>query len=191
MYSFYNSIQFIKAAISEVIHTIVEATVIVIIVIFLFLGAFRSVLIPVVAIPLSLIGVCFFMFALGFSLNLLTFLAMVIAIGLVVDDAIVVLENIYRHVEEGLTPFQASIKGAREIAGPVIVMTTTLVAVFTPIGFTGGVTGALFKEFAFTLAAAVLVSGIVALTLSPILCSKIVTKEMMSGTYCTCGLWLL
>lgn len=181
MYSVYNSTQFIKAAISEVIHTIVEATVIVIIVIFLFLGAFRSVIIPVVAIPLSLIGVCFFMFALGFSLNLLTFLAMVIAIGLVVDDAIVVLENIYRHVEEGLTPFQASIKGAREIAGPVIVMTTTLVAVFAPIGFTGGVTGSLFKEFAFTLAAAVLVSGIVALTLSPMLCSKIVTKEMMSG----------
>lgn len=175
----HDSTEYIRVSIDEVIRTIVEALVIVIIVIFLFLGAFRSIVIPVVAIPLSLVGVCFFMLALGFSLNLLTLLAMVLAIGLVVDDAIVVLENIYRHIEDGMTPFQASIIGAREIANPVIVMTTTLVAVFAPIGFMGGLTGTLFTEFAFTLAGAVVVSGVVALTLSPMLCSKIVKPEML------------
>ncbi len=175
----YNSTTYIKEAIKEVIQTIVEAIVIVVIVIFLFLGAFRSVLIPVVAIPLSLIGVTVLMAGMGFSINLLTLLAMVLAVGLVVDDAIVVLENIYRHLEEGLTPFQASIKGAREIAGPVIVMTVTLAAVFAPIGFMGGLTGALFQEFAFTLAACVIISGIIALTFSPMLCSKLITHELM------------
>ncbi len=175
----YNSTSFIKTSIHEVIKTIAEAVIIVILVIFLFLGALRSVLIPVVTIPLSLIGVCFCMLLMGFSLNLLTLLAMVLAIGLVVDDAIVVLENIYRHIEEGLTPFQAAVKGAREIRGPVIVMTTTLVAVFAPIGFIGGLTGALFTEFAFTLAGAVIISGIIALTLSPMMCSKVVNRSML------------
>lgn len=177
----YNKTTYISAAIEEVVQTIVEAVVIVMIVIFLFLGAFRSVTIPVITIPLSLVGVAVLMVALGFSLNLLTLLAMVLAVGLVVDDAIVVLENIYRHLEEGLTPFQAAIKGAREIAGPVIVMTMTLAAVFAPIGFMGGLTGALFKEFSFTLAAAVVVSGVIALTLSPMLCSKIVNRQLMEG----------
>ncbi len=177
----HDSTEYIRVSIEEVIHTIIEALVIVIIVIFLFLGAFRSIFIPIVAIPLSLVGVCFFMLALGFSLNLLTLLAMVLAIGLVVDDAIVVLENIYRHIEEGATPFQASIQGAREIANPVIVMTTTLVAVFAPIGFMGGLTGKLFTEFAFTLAGSVVVSGIIALTLSPMLCSKLVKPEMLQA----------
>jgi multidrug efflux pump len=179
----HDSTQYIRASIQEVIETIVAATLIVIIVIYLFLGTLRAVLIPVVAIPLSLIGVCFLMLAMGFSLNLLTLLAMVLAIGLVVDDAVVVLENIYRHIEQGLTPFQAAIKGAREIAGPVIVMTTTLAAVFAPIGFIGGLTGALFGEFAFTLAASVIISGIVALTFSPMLCSKVLSAELLKGQF--------
>ncbi len=141
-------------------------------VIFLFLGSLRSVYIPVVTIPLSLVGVCTFMFFLGYSINLLTLLAFVLAIGLVVDDAIVVVENIHRHIEEGLTPFNAALKGAQEIATPVIAMTITLAAVYTPIGFMEGLTGALFKEFAFTLAGAVVISGVIALTLSPMMCSK-------------------
>ena len=127
----------------------------------------RTVLIPVVTIPLSLIGAGTMMYAFGFSLNLLTLLAMVLAIGLVVDDAIVVVENVFRHIEEGKSPVQAAMIGAREIAGPVIAMTITLAAVYAPIGLLGGVTGILFKEFAFTLASAVIVSGVVALTLSP------------------------
>src|SRR6202042_2222236 len=126
------------------------------VVIFLFLGTFRSVAIPVVTIPLSLVGACMIMLAFGFSLNLLTLLAMVLAIGLVVDDAIVVVENVYRHIEEGKSPPQAALIGAREIAGPVITMTLTLAAVYAPIGFLGGVTGTLFREFAFTLAGAVI-----------------------------------
>ena len=179
----YNETSFIQASIDEVITSIVEATLIVVVIIFLFLGALRSVFIPVVTIPLSLVGVGFLMLAMGFSLNLLTLLAMVIAIGLVVDDAIVVLENIYRHLEEGKTPFDAAIIGAREIASPVIVMTTTLAAVFAPIGFLGGVTGALFKEFAFTLAASVIISGLVALTFSPMLCSKIINHKVLEGKF--------
>lgn len=177
----HDSTEYIRVSIDEVIQTIIEAAIIVMIVIFLFLGALRSVTIPMITVPLSLIGVCFFMLVMGFSLNLLTLLAMVLAIGLVVDDAIVVLENIYRHMEEGMSPFQSAIKGAREIANPVIVMTTTLVAVFAPIGFIGGMTGALFKEFAFTLAGAVLVSGLIALTLSPMMCSKIITTKVFEG----------
>jgi multidrug efflux pump len=146
---------FIQASIDEVTATLAEAVGIVIVVIFLFLGTFRSVLIPVVTIPLSLIGAGMIMLALGFSLNLLTLLAMVLAIGLVVDDAIVVVENVYRHIEEGRTPVQAALIGAREIVGPVIAMTITLAAVYAPIGFLSGLTGALFREFAFTLAGAV------------------------------------
>ena len=144
---------------------------IVVVVIFLFLGSVRSVLIPVVTIPLSLVGACAMMLAMGFSLNLLTLLAMVLAIGLVVDDAIVVVENIYRHIEEGKTPVQAALIGAREIVGPVVAMTITLAAVYAPIGFLGGLTGTLFREFAFTLAGSVIVSGFIALTLSPMMCS--------------------
>ncbi|MSP52748.1 MAG: multidrug efflux protein, partial [Gammaproteobacteria bacterium] len=162
--------------------TIVFA-IIVILVIFLFLGAFRSVLIPVVAIPLSLVGVCFLLSIVGYSINLMTLLAMVLAIGLVVDDAIVVVENIYRHLEEGKTPFQSAMQGAREIATPVITMTLTLAAVYAPIGFMGGITGALFREFAFTLAMTVILSGMIALTLSPMLCSKVLTQEVMHGRF--------
>jgi multidrug efflux pump len=167
----YDSTKFIQASIDEVKWSLGQAVVIVIAVIFLFLGNFRSVLIPVVTIPLSLIGAGMIMSAVGFSLNLLTLLAMVLAIGLVVDDAIVVVENVYRHIEEGKSPPQAALIGAREIAGPVISMTLTLAAVYAPIGFLGGVTGTLFREFAFTLAGAVIISGVVAVTLSPMMCS--------------------
>ncbi|WLQ11237.1 efflux RND transporter permease subunit [Hahella aquimaris] len=172
----YDATKFIRDSINEVIKTVGEATVIVIFVIFLFLGSLRAVMIPVVTIPLSLVGVCFFMLALGYSINLLTLLAMVLAIGLVVDDAIVVVENIHRHIDEGLSPFKAAIIGAREIATPVISMTLTLAAVYAPIGFLGGLTGGLFKEFAFALAGAVIISGVIALTLSPMMCSKLMTE---------------
>lgn len=175
----YDSTSYIRSSIKEVIRSIVEATLIVILVIFAFIGAFRAVTIPVITIPLSLIGVCSLMFAMGYSINLLTLLAMVIAIGLVVDDAIVVVENIYRHMEEGLSSYQAAILGAREIASPVISMTTTLAAVYAPIGFMTGLTGALFKEFAFTLAFSVILSGLIALTLSPMMCAYILTPAMM------------
>ena len=150
---------FVNASIDEVSHTLIEAIVIVIIVIFLFLGSLRAVLIPVVTIPLSLVGTAALMLAFGFSLNLLTLLAMVLAIGLVVDDAIVVVENIHRHIEEGLSPVRAALLGAREIVGPVIGMTLTLAAVYAPIGLMGGLTGALFREFAFTLAGSVVCRG--------------------------------
>jgi len=176
----YDATAFIRASISEVMHTIVEAGLIVIIVIFLFLGSLRSVFIPVVTIPLSLVGVCTLMLMLGYSINLLTLLAFVLAIGLVVDDAIVVVENVHRHIEEGETPYNAAIIGAREIATPIIAMTITLAAVYAPIGFMGGLTGALFKEFAFTLACAVIISGIIALTLSPMMCSKVLSKDISS-----------
>ena len=169
----YDASNFISASIEEVFKTIGEAALIVIGVILLFLGSFRSVLIPLVTIPLSLVGVCFVLFALGYSINLLTLLAMVLAIGLVVDDAIVVLENIHRHIEEGLKPVEAAIVGMKEIFGPIVSMTITLAAVYAPIGFTKGLTGALFREFAFTLAGAVVISGIVAVTLSPMMSSKL------------------
>ncbi len=169
----YDATEFIRASIHEVAKTLIEAAVIVIIVIFLFLGDLRSTLIPIVTIPLSLIGVMMVMMLLGYSINLLTLLAFVLAIGLVVDDAIVVVENIYRHIEEGMTPHDAALTGAREIALPVIGMTITLAAVYAPIGFVSGLTGALFKEFAFTLAGSVVVSGVIALTLSPMMCSKL------------------
>jgi multidrug efflux pump len=169
----YDSTAYIHDAINEVIKTLVEALAIVIVVIFLFLGSVRSVIIPIVAMPLSLVGACFLMLAMGFTINLLTLLAMVLAIGLVVDDAIVVVENIHRHMEEGLSPLEAALKGARELGGPVIAMTITLAAVYAPIGFQGGLTGTLFREFAFTLVGAVVISGVVALTLSPMMCSSL------------------
>ncbi|MEG1081483.1 MAG: multidrug efflux RND transporter permease subunit [Pseudomonas sp.] len=173
----YDATLFIQASIDEVVKTLVEAVLIVIVVVFLFLGALRSVLIPVITIPLSMIGVLFFMQLMGYSLNLLTLLAMVLAIGLVVDDAIVVVENIHRHIEEGKTPFEAALEGAREIAMPVVSMTITLAAVYAPIGFLEGLTGALFKEVALTLAGAVIISGIVALTLSPMMCALLLRHD--------------
>jgi len=179
----YDSTKFISASIYDVLKTLLEAAIIVIIVIFLFLGSMRSVIIPVVTIPLSLVGVALVMLFLGYSINLLTLLAMVLAIGLVVDDAIVVVENIHRHIEEGQNPFKAAIMGAREIALPVISMTITLATVYAPIGFMGGLTGALFKEFALTLAASVVVSGVVALTLSPMMCSKLLVHDTNTESF--------
>src|ERR1700729_1776285 len=169
----YDSTAYIQDAINEVLRTLSETLLIVIVVIFLFLGSFRSVLIPVVAIPISLIGAVFLMLVAGFTINLLTLLAIVLSVGLVVDDAIVMVENVERHLHLGKTPFQAARDAARELVGPIIAMTITLAAVYAPIGIQGGLTGALFREFAFTLAGAVLVSGIVALTLSPMMGSKL------------------
>ncbi len=177
----YDATEFIRASIWEVGKTLAEAAGIVIIVIFLFLGNLRSTVIPIVTIPLSLIGVMIALLALGYSINLLTLLALVLGIGLVVDDAIVVVENIHRHIEEGMSPFDAALKGAREIALPVIAMTITLAAVYAPIGFVSGVTGALFREFAFTLAGSVIVSGFIALTLSPMMCSKLLKSHSGDG----------
>jgi multidrug efflux pump len=168
----YDSTEYIETAIEEVIKTLTETLLIIIVVIFLFLGFSRSVLIPVFAIPLSLIGALFLMQMFGFTLNLLTLLAIVLSVGLVVDDAIVMVENIERHIEEGKTPIQAALTGARELGGPIIAMTVTLVSVYVPIGFQGGLTGTLFREFAITLAGAVTISAIVALTLSPMLGSR-------------------
>ncbi|MCA0432598.1 MAG: efflux RND transporter permease subunit [Proteobacteria bacterium] len=173
----YDATEFINESIWEVAKTLGEAALIVVVVILLFLGNIRSTFIPVVTIPLSLIGVALVLVFFGYSINLLTLLALVLAIGLVVDDAIVVVENIQRHVEEGMSPFEAALQGAREITGPVLSMTLTLVAVYAPIGFTSGLTGALFREFAFTLAGAVVVSGIIALTLSPMLTSKLLKSH--------------
>ncbi len=177
----YDATAFIRASIAEVAKTLGEAAIIVILVIFLFLGNLRSTIIPIVTIPLSLVGVMIMLLALHYSLNLLTLLAFVLAIGLVVDDAIVVVETIYRHIEEGMPPHDAALKGAREIAGPVIAMTITLAAVYAPIGFVSGLTGALFREFAFTLAGAVIVSGVIALTLSPMMCSMLLRRPSTSG----------
>ena len=172
----YDSTETISASIEEVFKTILEAVAIVVVVILLFLGSFRSVLMPVVTIPLSLVGVCAVLLALGYSINLLSLLAMVLAIGLVVDDAIVVVENIHRHIDEGMTPLDASVKGMKEITGPVVAMTLTLAAVLAPLGFTGGLTGALFREFAFTLAGAVIISGIVALTITPMMSARLLSS---------------
>src|ERR1700690_952086 len=169
----YDSTAYIQDAINEVLHTLTETLLIVVVVIFLFLGSFRSVLIPVVAIPISLIGAVFLMLAAGFTINLLTLLAIVLSVGLVVDDAIVMVENVERHLQMGKLPFRAAQDAARELVGPIIAMTITLAAVYAPIGIQGGLTGALFREFAFTLAGAVTVSGIVALTLSPMMGSKL------------------
>lgn len=183
----YDATAFIRASIWEVAKTLGEAALIVIAVIFLFLGNLRATIIPIITIPLSLIGVMILLLALGYSLNLLTLLAFVLAIGLVVDDAIVVVENIHRHIEEGLSPLDAALQGAREITGPVIAMTLTLAAVYAPIGFVSGLTGALFREFAFTLAGSVVVSGIIALTLSPMMCSRLL-KPAQQGTRGFAGL---
>lgn len=169
----YDSTKFVNSSIDEVIKSLAEATIIVTLVVFLFLGSVRSVLIPVVAIPLSLIGSFVLMLMFGFSINLLTLLALVLAIGLVVDDAIIVVENVNRHLDEGMKPFPAAIQAARELGGPIIAMTVVLIAVYVPIGFQGGLTGALFTEFAFTLVAAVTISAVVALTLSPMICSRL------------------
>jgi multidrug efflux pump len=179
----YDSTKFIRSSIYEVAKTLIEAAVIVIVVIFLFLGNLRSTFIPIVTIPLSLIGVMIALLALGYSINLLTLLALVLGIGLVVDDAIVVVENIHRHIEDGMTPFDAAIRGAHEIALPIVAMTITLAAVYAPIGFVSGVTGALFREFAFTLAGAVIVSGFIALTLSPMMCSKLLRHDAEQGWF--------
>nr|WP_051680558.1 multidrug efflux RND transporter permease subunit [Vibrio rhizosphaerae] len=173
----YDSTEAINESINEVIKTIGEAVLIVLVVITLFLGSFRAVVIPVITIPLSLIGVSLVMQSFGFSWNLMTLLAMVLAIGLVVDDAIVVLENVDRHIKLGETPFRAAVIGTREIALPVIAMTLTLAAVYAPIALTQGITGSLFKEFALSLAGAVIVSGIIALTLSPMMCSKMLVEH--------------
>ncbi|TGQ45775.1 MULTISPECIES: efflux RND transporter permease subunit [unclassified Mesorhizobium] len=170
----YDSTEQISASIEEVFKTIGEAVAIVVVVILLFLGSFRSVLMPIVTIPLSLIGVCFLLFSVGYSINLLSLLAMVLAIGLVVDDAIVVVENIHRHMEEdGLSPMQAAFNGMREISSAIIAMTMTLAAVFAPLAFTGGLTGALFREFAVTLAGSVVLSGVIAVTITPMMSARI------------------
>jgi multidrug efflux pump len=170
----YDATTYINDAIHDVVHTLIETLIIVAIVIFLFLGSVRSVLVPLVAIPISLIGAVFLMQIFGFTLNLLTLLAVVLSVGLVVDDAIVIVENVERHIREGQTPFNAALLGARELVGPVIAMTITLAAVYAPIGLQGGLTGSLFREFAFTLAGAVFISGVVALTLSPVMSSKLI-----------------
>ncbi|HTM25611.1 MAG TPA: efflux RND transporter permease subunit [Vicinamibacterales bacterium] len=173
----YDATEYIHDALSEVLRTLTETLLIVIVVIFLFLGSFRSVLIPIVAIPISLIGAVFLMMIAGFTINLLTLLAIVLSVGLVVDDAIVMVENVERHLHEGQRPVQAAIEAARELVGPIIAMTITLAAVYAPIGIQGGLTGALFREFAFTLAGAVIVSGVVALTLSPMMGAKLLRAQ--------------
>ena len=169
----YDASDNIRSSIEEVFKTITEAVIIVVLVILVFLGSFRSVLVPIFTIPLSLIGVCFILYLMGYSINLLTLLAMVLAIGLVVDDAIVVVENIHRHLERGEPPLNAAISGMKEIFAPVVAMTITLAAVYAPIGFTQGLTGALFREFAVTLAGAVVISGFIAVTLSPMLAARV------------------
>ncbi len=175
----YDATEFVNASIKEVITTLIEALAIVTAVVFLFLGSWRSVLIPVVAIPLSLVGTLTVLLVLGFSINLLTLLALVLAIGLVVDDAIIVVENVNRHISEGMAPLPAALKAARELVSPIIAMTIVLICVFVPIGFQGGLTGALFTEFVFTLAGAVTVSAIVALTLTPMSCALILKSPAL------------
>jgi multidrug efflux pump len=177
----YDTSDFVNSAINEVEHTLVEAALIVTVVVFAFLGSFRSILIPAVTIPLSLVGTLIMMLMFGFSINLLTLLALVLAIGLVVDDAIIVVENVNRHIEEGMKPVPAAILAARELGGPIIAMTVVLAAVYVPIGFQGGLTGALFTEFAFTLVGAVTASAIIALTLSPMMCSRMLKARDHSG----------
>ena len=169
----YDSTEYIQDAINEVLRTLTETLLIVIVVIFLFLGSVRAVIIPIVAIPISLVGAVFLMLAAGFTINLLTLLAIVLSVGLVVDDAIVMVENVERHLHSGRSAYRAAMEAARELVGPIIAMTITLAAVYTPLGIQGGLTGALFREFAFTLAGAVIVSGVVALTLSPMMSSKL------------------
>ena len=173
----YDASRFVHSSIHEVLSSLIEAILIVALVVFLFLGSIRSVIIPLIAIPLSIVGAFFIMFLLGYSINILTLLALVLAIGLVVDDAIIVVENVHRHLEEGQTSFNAALLGARELAGPILAITVVLIAVYVPIGFIGGLTGALFSEFAFSLTAAVTVSAVIALTLSPMMCAKFLKED--------------
>src|ERR671922_156952 len=173
----YDATAYINDAIHEVVETLIDTLLIVMVVIFLFLGSFRSVVVPIVAIPISLIGALFLMQAFGFTLNLLTLLAIVLSVGLVVDDAIVVVENVERHVREGMKPVEAAIVGARELVTPIVAMTITLAAVYVPIGLQGGLIGALFREFALTLAGAVFISGVVALVLSPMMSANLLRAE--------------
>ena len=173
----YDASLFVNSSITEVNHSLLEAFLIVTLVVFLFLGSFRSLIIPVIAIPLSLVGTFFIMLLLSYSINLLTLLALVLAIGLVVDDAIIVVENVHRHIDEGVHPMQAAMLSARELTMPIVAITVVLIAVYLPIGFMGGLTGALFTEFAFTLAAAVTVSAVIALTLSPLMCSRMLKEN--------------
>src|SRR4029077_8039150 len=173
----YDATAYINDAIHEVVKTLIDTLLIVMVVIFLFLGSVRSVLVPVVAIPISLIGALFLMQLFGFTLNLLALLALLLSVGLVVDDAIVVVENVERHMREGMSRMNAALVGARELIGPIIAMTITLAAVYTPIALQGGLTGALFREFALTLAGAVFISGIVALTLSPMMSGNLLRPE--------------
>ncbi len=179
----YDASRFIEDSINEVFRTLIEAVLIVLLVVYLTLGSFRAALVPAVTVPLSLIGAAFVMLTLGYSLNLLTLLSMVLAIGLVVDDAIIVVENVHRHIERGESKFDAAIIGAREMAVPIITMTTTLLFVYAPIGFMGGLVGTLFTEFAFTLTGAVLISGVVALTLSPVLASTVLKPHGSEGRF--------
>ena len=172
----YDATEQIAASINEVLRTIIEATLIVAVIILLFLGSLRSVMMPLVAIPLSLVGVMFILFVMGYSINLLSLLAMVLAIGLVVDDAIIVVENVQRHIDDGQSPMQAAFTSMRELSTAIIAMMLTLIAVFLPLVFTGGLTGALFREFAVTLAGAVFISGIVALTISPMMAARLLKK---------------
>jgi multidrug efflux pump len=179
----YDSTRYIDDALKEVLRTLTETLIIVVAVIFLFLGSVRSVLIPIVAIPVSLVGAAFIMLVFGFTLNLLTLLAIVLSVGLVVDDAIVVVENVERHIHEGSSPLEAALKGARELLGPIVAMTITLAAVYAPVGLQGGLTGTLFREFVFTLAGAVIVSGIVAITLSPVMSGHLLKPATGTGGF--------
>ena len=177
----YDATKYVNNSIKEVVKTLIEALLIVTLVIFLFLGSLRSVIIPTIAMPLSLIGAFFMMLLFGYTINLLTLLSLVLAIGLVVDDAIIVVENVHRHIEDGMAPFPAALRGARELAGPIIAISIVLIAVYVPIGFMGGLTGALFTEFAYTLAGAVSISAVIALTLSPMMCSRFLKKDSHQG----------
>jgi multidrug efflux pump len=181
MHLAYDATTFMQDALKEITKTLTETILIVGLVVFLFMGSLRTALVPLVAMPISLVGAALVMYAAGFSLNLLTILAIVLSVGLVVDDAIVVVENVERHVREGRTRMQAAIVGARELVGPIIAMTITLATVYAPIGFQGGLTGSLFLEFAITLAAAVVISGVVAVTLSPMMSSRFVHERGQEG----------
>lgn len=179
----YDASSFVNSSIKEVVKSLGEAFLIVTVVVFLFLTSLRSLIIPVIAIPLSIIGTFFVMFALGYTINLLTLLALVLAIGLVVDDAIIVVENVHRHIEDGKRPFEAALLSAKELTKPIVAITVVLISVYMPIGFMGGLTGALFTEFAFTLAAAVTVSAVIALSLSPMMCSKMLRPHESQSSH--------
>ena len=183
MVTTYDQSTFLKAAINESWETLIESIILVIIVVMMFLGSVRGALIPIVTIPVCVIAVFGVMLLCGFSINVMTLLAIILAIGLVVDDAIVMLENIHRYIEKGLTPMKAAMKGSREIGFSVVAMTLTLAAVYAPIGFMSGFTAVVVREFAFTLAGAVLISGFVALTLSPMMCSRLLKSNEKISRY--------